>query len=183
MNFNYFKNIDIDFITSTFTQGDSVLPIGSIPLDSQMSLASVYYDAAQALLESSLNEYSYYDIKGTIHPILYLYRHSIELCIKGIIPSARGHNLTDLFNKLREFLKTSYDLNLSENVESLIKFINSIDDKSTLFRYADEIKKKIPEMYIDVKKLKQTMTELNSYFVLLKAHIETGICQNRNNTK
>ncbi|ARM34945.1 hypothetical protein [Legionella longbeachae] len=165
------KNINTDFLTNSNSYNTKLkkIPIGKIPLISQMSLSSAYYDAAQALLDESIDSYNHYDIYATIHPIMYLYRHSVELAIKGLVPPKKCHDLLSLY----EQIENHYDVTLSPDITQLIKFINDFDDRSTSFRYADEIRK-LQNICIDLFALKKTMRDLNIYFVLLKANIEAG---------
>ena len=178
------KNINTKFFKLDEKKfSENVISVGSIPLKSQMSLSSAYYNSAQALLDISVDPYSIYDIQATIHPIMFLFRHSIELAIKGILPTTlKHHKLDKLYQHLVNYLKEKYDLHLASDIFELITFISSFDNQSTLFRYADEILNKASGLQIDLTALSTTMRELNVYFVLLKANIEMGILLPRKNS-
>ena len=160
------KNINSDFvIDSKENDSQSHVKVGNIDLNTQMSLSSAYYDAAQSLLDYSSDPYLPLSVESSIHPILFLFRHSIELAIKGIIKDTPGHNLIVLLNELKTHLKENHNLIIREDVENVLIFLNGFDERATTFRYADLIKKRFKNKIIDLDKLKKTMRELNVYFV------------------
>jgi hypothetical protein len=70
------------------------------------------------------------------YPILFNYRHSIELFLKSILhPEKLNHNLAGLLNKLEENLGKP----LRPEVKAVLDQFIEIDKKSTTFRYGDHI--------------------------------------------
>ena len=88
--------------------------------------------------------------EGLIYPILYLYRHSIELILKSILNSfpiyelVKGHNLEYLWEEIINILSSKYPresfaINFNE-VSMLIKYLNELDPDSQHFRYLKDSK-------------------------------------------
>lgn len=111
-----------------------------------------YLLAARHLVERVVTTGS--DKNYLIYPIVFLYRHHIELVLKRLIRIARppdaetlsGHDLADLWKRVRQNLPDLYeqigwpepdpqDLN---GVDSYISQICKVDRSSTSFRYAQK---------------------------------------------
>ncbi len=97
-----------------------------------------------------------------INPSLYLYRHSIELCLKAIlykcytksnkstdkiIEKLLSHNLETLWSKVTEQLTKNYDFIKDQNDKNQLKKIGKLvielhnsDDNSMTFRYPYDTK-------------------------------------------
>jgi hypothetical protein len=103
------------------------------------------------------------------NPILYLYRHAIELHLKGIVrPSKPTHSLRKLNNALIKYVKTTYDFDISGGwlTDTISEFAN-IDPDSTRFRYAKNNQGQpnfAAEQEVDLNALK---TRLEALFLAL----------------
>ena len=142
-----------------------------------------YFDSANELVDIALIQGQ----KGCVNildqfifPIMFSYRHSLEICIKHIyfrvkssIPSG-GHTLLNLWDNLyRDILNSNNysqikssmsNYNLTE-IRDIIKEFNAIDLKSDVFRYLIDKNAALyftQWKYIDYSNLKGTMNYLYS---------------------
>jgi hypothetical protein len=120
-----------------------------------MSLGKEYYEAALRLLDDAPEAPK---VDGVVMPILFLYRHFIELALKAILIGLGDHlheragaayqvyamhNLARLLNKVRErhaqakaSLDTFGTIDLpSDQAQRFIEELNTIDPESMGFRY------------------------------------------------
>ena len=97
-------------------------------------LGQQYYDAADTLVECIKHKHIA-DYK-VANPVLYLYRHSIELFLKAIMQgAARTHSLDSLAEEYRVFIKAEFDADVPEWIIGRMKELGAIDPNSTAFRY------------------------------------------------
>lgn len=107
------------------------------------------------------------------HPILFLYRHTIELYLKGLVPQPRPtHNLLVLRDSLIEYIKSKYGYDISGGwvAETITEFA-TIDPNSTRFRYARDNQGNPSfnaEQVVNLDELKTRMDELFLVFMNLK---------------
>ena len=94
----------------------------------------------------TLWDHAYADHSGLLlHPLLMLWRQSIELALKaaiteisGAIDANPGHNLEALFKQLlksRAVLGFSDDDDLAHNVRAMVALVQSVDPFADRFRY------------------------------------------------
>lgn len=141
--------------------------------------AFAYKDAADGLVEAMANRQVSLD--SGIYPLLFLYRHSLELQFKLMLNSARAltgkepkiydkHPLMPLWSELRHLLK---ELGLERSdananaVHEFIRQLNDADPDSMAFRYATTKSGKdhLPDVtHINIRHLREV---LNSVFVWL----------------
>src|SRR5438128_8497293 len=127
-----------------------------LPARPYKETAQQYFDAANLLLSDiELGRLEDYRLAN---PVLYLYRHWLELMIKEIAGPVREHNLTNLANRLDSYLRDG-GIVLPKWVLARFKEIAAIDPDSTVFRYSE---KYIPgEIYVSLSHLKRAMAVLN----------------------
>lgn len=137
-----------------------------LPTRPYQDTAQQYFDAANLLIsEIESNRFEDYRLAN---PIMYLYRHWLELMVKEIVGPVREHNLARLADKLDSFLRAR-EVALPDWVTTRFKEIAAIDPDSTVFRYAE---KYIPgEIYVNLRHLKRAMAVLN---VMLLSLAESG---------
>jgi hypothetical protein len=91
-------------------------------------------------------DHAYADHTGNLlHPLLVLWRHSVELALKaaiieiaGEIVGKPGHNLEALFEQLlrvRDELGFSDDDDLARDVRAMVALVQSVDPFADRFRY------------------------------------------------
>jgi hypothetical protein len=108
-----------------------------------------YLASVEALCEHVEGEHSYIDAK--IYPAVFLFRHGVELYLKGLlehIPSlsgdppiaGRGHSIQSLWSTLKPFLERhevqfNDGQDLIQTMNSAISSIEIIDRNAEVFRY------------------------------------------------
>jgi hypothetical protein len=127
----------------------------SLPSGTTWEMAEQYFGAANLLVERiERNEIEDYKI-GT--PVLYLYRHWLELAVKSIIGPVHGHDLDKLSAQLTRFL-LQRGVEVPEWVTGRFIEMAKIDRSSTAFRYAEGA---IPGgIYVNVPHLRDAMRML-----------------------
>lgn len=152
-------------------------------LDEGFSVYSqAYKDAADILVEHTKKDKT--SINFLVYPILFLYRHYIELALKELIYVAsqylekeqsafNSHDLIFLWNKAKKLIsELNIDIiDISEDdikaVENQIKQFNELDKSSMTFRYPVDKKgdvfKNLSD-YINVENIKEILDGLYAWF-------------------
>lgn len=122
---------------------------GEGPTD-KLWLAQSFKLSADLLVDTSIkNEVAYH----TIYPILYNYRHSIELYLKVISGSDEWiHNL----NNLLRLVEKKHGQKVGLWVNEFISQLHDIDKESMTFRYGEDLLE-ISEKWVDLKHLKSVV--------------------------
>jgi hypothetical protein len=102
------------------------------------------------------------------YPVLFLYRHAIELMLKGAMNSGWGHELDTLSDEFEAFIEREHNQKVPMWITRRLKEIAEIDPKSMSFRYGQKVSNKkqtnrVPlggEHYIDLDHLQRAMTAL-----------------------
>ncbi len=99
-------------------------------------------------------------------PVLYLYRHWLELAVKSIIGPIHGHDLAKLSGRLTSVL-LQRGIEVPKWVTARLMEMGEIDRSSPAFRYAEG---SIPgETYVSVPHLRDPMTVLHAALSLVSA--------------
>lgn len=121
------------------------------------------YKKAAEVLYSFCKGNSFFN-NTVVYPIVFLYRHFLELRLKELIVMGysyldmvkdfpNNHNLLNLWNLYRNEILVNvedFDKDALNNVERLIKEFNQIDGNSFSFRYpVDTSKERKPSLSID----------------------------------
>jgi len=145
---------------------------GGMALPTRMELGQQYFRAAELLIEAikqdKLEDYR------LANPVLFLYRHSIELTIKGLIHSdGDGHSLAKLAESFSVYIRRQFGQEVPGWVKTRFEELAEMDPNSTAFRYAEnydkQCKQYVPvggEIYVGINHLHDAMKTLNS--VLLR---------------
>ena len=111
-----------------------------------------------------------------IYPILFVYRHAIELAMKWILTMYGGygandiahHDLWQLWKLCREVIDTAGDGNgSSDTVEPIIKEMHDLDKSALAFRYGIDKNNnppKLPEGLYDLENIRDVMTGVGHFF-------------------
>jgi hypothetical protein len=125
-----------------------------------IEVARAYKYAADELVKAAL---SCHEPHLLDYPILFNYRHMLELYLKIILDDQQeakrlGHDLV----KLVEAVETKLSRKVSEWVRSRLKEFCEIDPSSDLFRYADRAPEhpNYVEIWIDFHQVKSVMDKL-----------------------
>ncbi|GAB3306341.1 hypothetical protein [Haliea atlantica] len=143
-------------------------------------LGQQYYDAAYHLTECIKHQ----DVADcdVANPVLYLYRHSIELFLKAIMQgTAKTHSLDTLAEEYRAFVKNEFDADCPDWIITRMKELGAIDPNSTAFRYNVNYDKAVKadqpidgEFHVNLHHLQSAMTALNIALVGTIAMIACG---------
>lgn len=133
------------------THKHGVLFGGMTPQDI-LSFARSYKQAGDTLVQSALESGAPYELT---YPILYSYRHAIEIYLKAIVkPAKLNHNLASLVKQFNQ----KYNRKLSWWAQNLLDQFHDIDEKSTAFRYGERLPDE--EYWIDLNQLRDVMDVL-----------------------
>lgn len=160
--FDLFLRTDEEFLSS--------VEAGVKYIQDESAMANQFAMAANLLRDAALNS-------GTawfyVHPLLFLYRHTIELYLKGLVPQPRPtHNLLVMRDSLIEYIKSKYGYDISGGwvAETITEFA-AIDPNSTRFRYARNNQGNPSfnaEQVVNLDELKTRMDALFLVFMNLK---------------
>jgi hypothetical protein len=149
--------------------------IGGMAHPSKQDLAIQYFDAANRLLES-IKAYEVEDYT-LINPVLFLYRHSIEMLLKAIIGERiHTHDLSKLTKKLTKVIKVRFDKDVPMWIINRLDELAQIDPEATAFRYAENFDKSVKgyvvvpgELHVNLHHLQRVMKALQEALVNLVA--------------
>jgi hypothetical protein len=132
-----------------------------------------YFDAADGLVELiTSQEVEDYKLGN---PVIYLYRHSIELFLKAILPRAWGHNLEVLAGEFEAFVRAEFAVAVPGWIIGRLKEISRLDPDSGTFRYNQNPKLlQEGEYHVDLLHLQRAMHALNTALVGVIAAVACG---------
>jgi hypothetical protein len=165
---------------SSPTDGPPGFMIGGMANLAYPHIGQQYYDAAVLLLEAI--KFGDATDDQLAHPVLYLYRHSVELFLKAALGSAaKTHDLAVLAAQFRALVKAEFNAELPAWIDSRINELAAIDPNSTSFRYSETwnktAKKDVPlegEFHVNLAHLKDAMWALNVALVGVIASLANG---------
>lgn len=141
--------------------------VGGMANQEYQYLGQQYFDAACHLVNCIKNR----DVADcdVANPVLYLYRHSIELFLKAILQdAAKTHSLDTLAEEYRAFVKEVSGADCPEWIVTRMKELGTVDPKSTAFRYSMNYDRRTRrdqpvegEFHVDLHHLESAMTALN----------------------
>jgi hypothetical protein len=138
-----------DELDDSWRHGSLLGGMASCPDNREM--AKAYRLCANTLVDRNTHEYEAYEV---VYPILFLYRHALELYLKAILGEGRsmGHNIEKLASVFRENYKNSYGCDLPKHAIRLMNEIATYDRPGTTFRYTEGFSE--GEYWVDFEKLK-----------------------------
>lgn len=152
---------------------DLKVPVGGAATKDLSSLAAEYHNAAEAIADTIRSEPP--TVLGCGNVLLYLYRHSIELLLKDIIPAdarRRDHEFSKLAAHFKSIISENFAAEVPEWIPNRIMEFAEIDPQSTTFRYNEhEAFISGPTYQIDIVHLRATMNALNTALVGARAVI------------
>lgn len=155
--------------------------VGGMANLSYQHLGQQYFNAAHMLSEHII-EKEYFADWELSNPVLYLYRHSIELFLKAIMrDSAKTHDLATLSSEYKDFIKSTFDADVPSWILDRMGELSIIDPNSTAFRYnkvfSKASKSDVPvagEFHVDLRHLQSAMLALNTALVGVIAAVACG---------
>ena len=131
--------------------------------DQSLAIAEAYKEAGHELVRYTLSDGIAHEM---IYPILFMYRHAIEMYFKILLSmkkmKKRDHNFSDLMNEVRARYRMDFS---AEWIRDRLDELNRIDPKSDQFRYADS-QVSLPEvkLMIDVRQLRVVVDHICTAF-------------------
>ena len=131
---------------------------GMVETADRLNIAQDYMEAAYVLTESiKKGDWEDYRLAS---PVLFLYRHSIELFLKGVMGETRKiHRLADLADGFAEFIRQRYGKDVPAWITKRLKEIAAVDPNSEAFRYGAAVGP--DEVYVSLPHLQDAMIALN----------------------
>lgn len=140
--------------------------IGGMALPTKNELSQQYFNAAHLLVEAiKRDELEDYKL---VNPILFLYRHSLELLLKSFVCST-GHDLKALAVEFETAVKRRFSRSVPSWVMVRLREMAKIDPTSTAFRYSEKYDKTLKrhvavdgEVYVSLEHLQVVMKALQT---------------------
>lgn len=100
-------------------------------------LADSYRIAGDYLVDKA---YDKNETRELLYPILFNYRHSVELFLKSVVMDGEAiHELDKIYNKFKATIEDKFNEQTPKWLDDLIYVLNEFDHKSMTFRYGEEI--------------------------------------------
>jgi len=143
--------------------------IGKDECNDNWSMAVSFFHGAESLRKFVLQQ-SGYDLFRREYPMMFLYRHSIELFLKhALMDTFRSHNLKILLDKLVHQIKEKYKIDVSESwFANEIRELSNVDPTAQGFRYSHNINGDpalASNYFVDLEDLGKRMQSLYSIFL------------------
>jgi hypothetical protein len=156
------------------------------PIDRHVHLWEGYMRAGAGLIELCTQDGYEGDRRFVIYPILFNYRHGLELAMKWIVLRFGGqgfqgieadHDLWKLWKRCRAIVE-QYETNddeATDAVEKIVKEFHDLDRVGVSFRYGwgkegKEIK--LPDHMIDLENIHDVMQGVSGYFTGLDGWLD-----------
>lgn len=177
-NGHYEDNIDafIEQITPIFFEpnddnieivGESVLIGALTDYSDKILLAKSYKRSADELVKLAIESNKRTEF---LCPVIFCYRHSIELFIKSIIrKEVKSHNLKKLYNIFEKLISSKFNQQVPDWFRNTILAINDFDPESITFRYGENIESE--EYLLDLNRLRIKMDLIEKAFLETKKHL------------
>lgn len=129
----------------------------------EQQMAESYFVAGDALIGAVLDGQR--DGCDMINPVMYVYRHGIELYLKAIVqPAVRDHNLASLLEHFCRHVRARYREPVPRWITKPVSELASYDRGSDIFRYeTDRSGRYFPtdgEAWVDLRTVRKTMAFL-----------------------
>lgn len=154
---------DIDAIEN----GYCVLIGGFADLQGLLTIAESYKNRADELVDIAIQsrdmayEYTF--------PVLYLYRHALELFLKSISQDyKRSHRFDDFIENLKKMAEKKLPEGILAALVTRISEFKEIDERSTRFRYGNQLGE---EFLINLKHLKLVFSEMIAVITALRTEL------------
>jgi hypothetical protein len=140
--------------------------VGGMSQPTYRELSLQYFDSAYLLIET-IKRCDWADYL-LVNPVLFLYRHPLELLLKSILPvSKKSHDLLALADQYNVLVLTRNGLPPPKWIYFRLKELAEIDPGSTSFRYAEKRDKLQNrnvsvegEIFVDILKLQRIMAAI-----------------------
>lgn len=158
----------------------------SEPIQKHALLWDGYLAAGDGLVQMCLTEGYEHERHTVIYPILFNYRHGLELAMKwvilmygdeGLSGVRNDHNLWKLWKRCREIIEATgqTDSNADDVVEKLVKEFHELDRAGINLRYGwakSGRAMRLPKQSIDLENLRDVMEGIAGYFLGLDGWLD-----------
>ncbi len=150
--------------------------VGGLGAGERDHIAEQYFRAANLLVEN-IRQKNVADFE-IAYPVLYLYRHAVEVLLKSLLGGHTSHHRLDaLAGDLVKFAREKYDQQVPQWVTDRLHELARIDPTSQAFRYGEDKypgkgdgRQPVPyETYVRVAELHDSMNRL---FAALKGALD-----------
>jgi hypothetical protein len=156
-----------DDVDETWTHGAM---LGGMAGYTELELANSYFLAANELVEVILSRR--FDGCDLINPIMYSYRHSIELYLKcATQPRRRNHDLGSLLAEFCQHVVQRYGQPVPEWFTTPIAELAKYDERSDVFRYEESLSGtcrvivRDGEFWVDLPWVKERLQHIRTGFM------------------
>jgi hypothetical protein len=161
-----FMELSDDHYRTDAYSGPHGFVVGGMARPTKLELAEQYMLAANSLVEA-IKRQELEDFR-IANPVLFLYRHAIELALKALLRSTSMHHKLDALGAdLKKFARDNYQQDVPVWISRRLDQLAAIDPNSMAFRYAEDKydgrKDCSPvdgELYAGVAHFQQAMNEL-----------------------
>lgn len=145
--------------------------LGGMAGYNDQSLAHSYFLAGAMLIEQVLE--SRERGQEVICPVLYLYRHGIELHLKVLVkPAKLNHSISSLLDTFCRYVQSKYGEKVPAWLTDPVGQLAEFDPNSDLFRYGTTKKPEVTrrfinggEFWVDLRNLRKTMSLVERAFI------------------
>lgn len=157
--------------TTNWDAGASFAPHA---LSRHVHIWSGYFSAGEALVEDCRRNPQ--ERHFLIYPILFTYRHGLELAMKWILTMYGGHTVNEishhdlwqLWKLTRQVTKIAGDTSdATDVVEAIVKEMHDLDKSALAFRYGIDRSNnppRLPEGTFDLENIRDVMTGVSHFF-------------------
>lgn len=161
------------------------------PVSRHVHIWNGYIRAGEALIEECAKDSV--DRHFLIYPILFNYRHGLELAMKWIIDryghyagvrlqeAERDHDLWGLWRRCKQVIievgSEGEDDEALCVVEQIVKDFHDLDKSAMAFRYSTDKKGttiKLPDTSVDLENVKDVMEALNNFFTGVDGQLDAN---------
>lgn len=165
---------------------DSGIEFSEHPISRHVHLWDGYLSAGDGLIRLCMQEGYGHERHFVIYPILFNYRHGLELAMKWIVVMYGGqgingadedHNLWKLWKHCREIIEQygSPDSGTEDLVEQIVKEFHDLDKSGITFRYGwgkNGRNIKLPNHMVDLENIRDVMEGIAAYFTGLDGWLD-----------
>lgn len=139
-------------------------------------LADSYFEAADSLASLTLLPYATDrpSPNEVLAPILFLYRHWLELELKAVLHVAhdydgegapsKGHQLLPLWERARGYMEGRWPSQAYGFLEKNVRLLDTVDEKSMAFRYPDgPIPDELMQWEFDLQNIRQVFRAIHPW--------------------
>lgn len=101
----------------------------------RLAVARSFKQAGDMVLEVAIRRDATHEV---IYPVLFTYRHAVELYLKAIVPGRFDHDLLRLIDEFAGAVEEKLGRTVPSAVLDRLREFHDVDPGSTTFRYADQ---------------------------------------------